>query len=281
MKEIIINFTPTGIIPKKEDNPYVPIYPCEIIRDVKSAYELGIPMVHLHARNFDDQTSTHKKEVYGEIIAGIRKFAPELVICVSTSGRALNTFEVRSEVLDLEGNLRPDMASLTLSSLNFNKNASVNEPSIIISLARKMKEMEIKPELEIFDLVMINYFHYMIKKKMIDPPYYANLIFGNIACAQADLLHIGCMIKDIPDETVFSLGAVGNAQFKINSLAIAMGWGVRVGLEDNCWYDTDRTKLATNLEMIKRIHNIASANEKKIMAPSLLRKILRLRIKTY
>jgi 3-keto-5-aminohexanoate cleavage enzyme len=276
MDKIIINFTPTGIIPKKTDTPHVPISPEEIIRDVETACALGISMVHLHARNSDDQSSSNRKEIYGEIIAGIRSFAPELIICVSTSGRIINNFESRSDVLSLEDNLKPDMASLTLSSLNFNKSASINEPSTILALAGRMKEKGIKPELEIFDLGMVNYFNYLIKKGLLSPPYYANLILGNIACAQGDLLHIGCMIKDFHEGTFFSLGAVGNAQLKINSLAIAMGWGVRTGLEDNYWHDETRSKLTTNLELLKRIHEIIAANEKVFMSPQELRQKLHL-----
>lgn len=276
MDKIIVNFTPTGMIPTKNQTPYVPVSPQEIIDDVKAACELGISMVHLHARDRIDGTPSHHKEIYGEIISGIRQFAPELVICVSTSGRVLNTFETRSEVLSLEEGLKPDMASLTLSSLNFNNSASMNEPSMIISLAQQMKEKGIKPELEVFDVGMVNFFKYLVKKGLVFPPYYANLILGNIACAQGDLLHIGCMLKDFPEETYFSLGGVGNPQLAMNSLAIAMGWGIRVGLEDNFWYDAARTKLASNIALLERVHKIISANEKTIMSSKDLRQKLHL-----
>jgi 3-keto-5-aminohexanoate cleavage enzyme len=119
MNDLIINFTPTGMIPTKADNRHVPITPNEIIDDVKQAYDLGISMVHLHARDSQSQQPTYKKEVYAKIVSGIRNFAPDLVICVSTSGRMYNDFEKRSDVLQLKGDIKPDMASLTLSSLNF------------------------------------------------------------------------------------------------------------------------------------------------------------------
>lgn len=83
MDKIIVNFTPTGMIPKRSDTPYVPIMPEEIIRDVREAYALGISMVHLHARNPEDQTPSHLKAIFAEIIMGIRAFAPDLIICVS------------------------------------------------------------------------------------------------------------------------------------------------------------------------------------------------------
>lgn len=274
MDKIIVNFTPTGMIPRKKQTPHVPVSPKEIIDEVKAAWEQGISMVHLHARNIEDEAPAFQRDIYAEIIGGIRNFAPELVICASTSGRVLNTFETRSDVLSLEDDLKPDMASLTLSSLNFNKSASVNEPSMIVALAERMKEKGIRPELELFDIGMVNYFNYLVRKEILTPPYYANLILGNIACAQADLLHIGCMIKDFPERTVFSLGGVGNPQLQMNSLAIAMGWGVRVGLEDNYWYDSARTTLATNQSLLERIHRIVAANEKEVMSSRELRLLL-------
>ena len=274
MDDLIINFTPTGMIPKKNQTPHVPISPEEIIRDVKEAARLGITMVHLHVRDQETQQPCYKKETYAKIISGIREFASDLVICVSTSGRSFLEFEKRVDVLSLTGDLKPDMASLTLSSLNFNNQASINEPAIIHKLGLEMLENGIKPELEAFDAGMINYAHYLIKKKVLEPPYYFNLILGNIACAQADLLHAGVMVKDLPEDSVFSMGGVGNVQLQVNSLAVSMGYGVRVGLEDNIWYDVARTKLATNLELIQRVIEIANANGRKIKSPDSLRKQL-------
>ena len=276
-EKLIINFTPTGMIPTKEQTKFVPIKPSEIIKDVLEAYNLGITSVHLHARNSDSQEPDYKSEDYAEIITGIRKYAKDLVICVSLSGRNFNEFKKRSDPLNLTGNLKPDMGSLTLSSLNFNKQASINTPQMIYDLALEMNKRKIKPELEAFDAGMINYAKYLIKKNILKPPYYFNLILGNIACAQADILHAGVMINDLPDNSVWSLGSIGVNQLKINSLAISMGGGVRVGLEDNIWYDKSRTKLAKNIDLLKRIHSIAKVNERKIMKPQEFRKLLNLK----
>lgn len=276
-EKLIINFTPTGMIPTKEQTKFVPVKPYEIIKDVLEAYNLGITSVHLHARNSDSQEPDYKAEIYAEIIAGIRKYAKDLVICVSLSGRNFNEFKKRSDPLTLTGNLKPDMGSLTLSSLNFNKQASINTPQMIYDLAIEMNKRKIKPELEAFDAGMINYAKYLIKKNILKPPYYFNLILGNIACAQADILHAGIMINDLPEDSVWGLGGIGANQLKINSLAISIGGGVRVGLEDNIWYDKSRTKLAKNIDLLKRIHSIAKVNERKIMEPQEFRKLLNLK----
>jgi uncharacterized protein (DUF849 family) len=274
--DLIINFTPTGMIPTKDMTPHVPITVSEIVEDVHKAVEIGITMVHLHARDEVSGVPTYKAEVYGRIIEGIRAYSRELIICVSLSGRNFKEFEKRAEPLQLDGALKPDMGSLTLSSLNFNKVASINSPDMIQALALEMKTRGILPELEVFDAGMINYAKYLERKEHLVPPHYFNLLLGNIACAQADLLHAGIMIRDLPPNSFWSLAGIGNAQLMMNSVAIASGGGVRVGLEDNIWYDAKRTRLATNQDLVQRVHTLAEANERQVMTPGKLRRQLNL-----
>ena len=208
-KKFIINFAPTGLIPTKEMTSKVPTQPDEIVEEVLAAAESGISMVHLHARDPVTGSPTYKKEIYAELIYGIREKNKDLILTVSTSGRNFVEFEKRSDVLDLKNELKPDFGSLTLSSLNFNKQASINSPQMIQNLARKMRDNGIRPELEAFDLGMINYAKYLHKKRIIEPPFYFNLILGNIACAQSNLLSLGLMINELPGQSIWSAGGVG------------------------------------------------------------------------
>jgi 3-keto-5-aminohexanoate cleavage enzyme len=230
------------------DTPHVPVTVQEIVENVHQAIEIGITMVHLHARDEQSGQPTFKAELYGKIIGGIRKFSRDLVICVSLSGRTFPEFEKRAAPLSLDGSLKPDMGSLTLSSLNFNKQASISSPDMIIALAREMRSRNILPELEAFDAGMINYAKYLESKGLLEPPHYFSLILGNIACAQADLLHAGVMLRDLPPNSFWSMGGVGDSQLMVNSIGIAAGGGAMVGLEDNIWYDTARTRLASNAD---------------------------------
>lgn len=274
--ELIINFTPTGMIPIKEMTPHVPVSVSEIVENVHQAIEIGITMVHLHARDEETGKPTYRKEVYGKIIEGVRKYSKDLIICVSLSGRGIKEFEHRANPLQLEGELKPDMGSLTLSSLNFNKTESVNSPEMIKKLALEMKNKGILPELEAFDAGMINYAKYLEKKEILQAPHYFNLLLGNIACAQADLLHAGLMVRDLPEKSYWSLAGIGNDQLMMNSVAIASGGGVRIGLEDNIYFDQNRKKLAKNSDLLKRIHVLASANEREMMSSAKLRQLLKL-----
>jgi len=250
-KKIIINFCPTGMVPTKKMTPHVPISVNEIVEQTQEAFETGITIVHLHARD-EKGLPDYQASVYRDIFEGIRKHCPGLIICGSTSGRLFPEFEKRSAVIELE----PDMCSLTLSSLNFVQHASVNEPDMIQKLAAKMSDFGVNTELECFDLGMINYGKYLIGKNLIQGPFYWNLLFGNIAGFQSEFTQMGAAVSAIPDGHHIALAGLGDYQLPVNATAVAMGYGVRVGLEDNIWFDTEKTKKAKNIELLKRIHNL-------------------------
>lgn len=273
MKKLIINLAPTGMIPSKAMTPHVPVTPGEIISDVLECAALGASMIHLHARDLKGDP-TYQKEIFAEIIAGIRRQNPDLVIIATTSGRTYQQFEQRAEVLELGGDLKPDMASLTLSSINFNKTASINSPEMIIRLAEKMQEKGIKPELEVFDLGMVNYAHYLIRKELLQPPYYFNILLGNIAAAQAKLLHLGVILSELPENSFWSVTGIGDRQGDMNALGVILADGVRVGLEDNIWYNQSRTVLATNADLVRRVLKVAEAMERPIATPAEVRGML-------
>lgn len=258
--DLIINFCPTGMVPGKSDTPHVPITPAEIIEQVHEAFETGITLVHLHARE-DDGAPSCRRDLYQVIFEGVRKHCPGLVICGSTSGRAVQDFEKRSAVIELQ----PDMCSLTLGSLNFYKQASVNAPDIIMRLAEKMNAHGVKPELECFDLGMINFGKYLIQKNILQPPYYWNLLFGGIGGFQPKALQIATAINELNDFGHFvALAGLGAAQLPVHAIAIATGYGVRVGLEDNIWFDRDKKIPATNIQLLKRIHQLMEIHGRKL-----------------
>lgn len=243
------------MIPDKSLTPHVPIYPHEIIEQVHQAYEIGITIAHLHARD-ENQKPTPSVKVYSEIFGGIRKHCPDLIICSSTSGRTFNEFEKRSEVIELQ----PDMCSLTLSSLNFINQASVNSPEMIKALAAKMKQFGVHPELECFDLGMINYGKYLIHTGVLEGPFYWNLLFGNIAGFQARSDHFKVAVNDIPDDSFIGIGGIGDFQVPSINWAIQNCFGVRIGLEDNIWQNKKDGILSTNISQVLYVHDKIKEN---------------------
>lgn len=270
---VIINLAPTGLVPSKNDNPFVPLSVAEIVQDAGLCIVEGASIIHVHARDAEGLASADA-ELFADIIRSIRTACPDIVITATTSGRLWHEFEKRSAVLDLTGDAKPDMASLTLGSLNFSGSASINSPDMIQQLAAKMQARGIKPELEIFDLGMVNYAKVLIKKGLLTPPYYFNILLGNMASAQASLLHVAAIVNDLPEQSVWCLGGIGATQLSMNSLGLAMGHGVRVGLEDNLWLDAARTGLASNLELVKRIAALAKLLGRPPATPAQTREYL-------
>jgi len=256
----IINFTPTGTQTNRE-NSKAPLLPNEIIEEVHQAYEMGITMVHIHARDPKDFSNTYKKDVYQPIIEGIRNHCPNLTICVSLTGRLHPEFEKRSEVLEL----KPDMGSLTMSSINFPKSASVNEPEMILKLIEKMDQYGVIPEIECFDSGMVNYTNYLIKKGILKGPHYMNIIFGNIYNAQIDTATLSSITNNLPPNTKVCFGGIGKDQLNSNILGLIYADGVRIGLEDNLYIRNK--ELTTNLELLSRMHKIMLQMELSVLTP--------------
>lgn len=274
MNQVVLNLTPSGMVPSKALTPHVPITVTEITEQVHEAVEtVGVTILHLHARDKDGKP-TSDPDIYAKLIESIRSRHPDLVICVSLSGRHAVEIEKRSAPLFLASSLKPDMGSLTTSSLNFVTQASLNAPDTVQRLASMMRELNIVPEIEVFDLGMINYAKYLIRKQLIKPPFYFNIILGNIASAQMNPMTFGLMVNELPENSIWAVGGIGEYQLLANTFAIACGGGVRIGLEDNIFYDTGKTRLASNLDLLKRIKQLADIFERPIMAPNEFRKIM-------
>ena len=245
----IINFTPTGTQTSRS-NSLAPLISSEIIEEVHNANELGISIVHLHARDEQTLDNTYRKEIYQKTIEGIKKHCPDLLICVSLTGRNFHELEKRSEVLQLY----PDMGSLTMSSLNFPTGASVNQPEMIFSLIEEMRKYGVHPEIECFDTGMLNYTNYLISKGKLVPPYHINVILGNIYNGQCNLSTLADIKHNQPENSFVCLGGIGSQQLRSNLFGLTEFEGVRIGLEDNLYYKGKEK--TTNMDLLQRLHRI-------------------------
>jgi uncharacterized protein (DUF849 family) len=235
------------------------------VEEVIMANELGISIVHLHAREGEGFVNTYKKDVYGKIIEGVRKYCPDLLVCTSLTGRNFHELEKRTEVLQCY----PDMGSLTMSSLNFPTGASVNQPEMILSLISEMDKYGVTPEIECFDSGMVNYTNYLIKKGILKVPFYMNVILGNIYNAQSDLTTVSSIRNSIDDDVTVCVGGIGGQQLRSNILGLLEFDGVRVGLEDNLYYRGK--EMATNQMLLERIHRLMNEMEMELMTSKDLR----------
>ena len=271
--KLIINAAITGMVPTKKLTPHIPITVDEIVADATACYNAGASMIHVHARD-EEGEPTYRKEIFADIIAGIRSNHPDLIICATTSGRLHNTLEARSQVLELEGDAKPDMGSLTMGSLNFPKQASINQPKMIQDLALKMKDRAVVPEIEVFETGMIHTARVLMKRGILEPPYYCNILLGSIYSAPATLFELAHMVRSLPPDVHWGAAGIGKFQLKINFAAVLMGGHVRVGLEDNIYYDEEAGRLATNAELIERVASFAKQVGREVATAKEAREML-------
>jgi len=273
LKKLIINVALTGNFSMKSVNPNVPCSPEEIAQDVCRCFKAGATFFHIHGREEDGKPSC-RRELYEEILAKIRKRCPEAMLGVTTSGRVFKTFEERSAVLDIDGELKPDFASLSLGSMNFPTEPSVNSPEMIEKLAQKMSKKSIRPELEVFETGMINHAAYLLRKGVLKAPLYFNLFFGIPGTMPGRMVDVVHQVSSLPQGSIWGASGGGRFQLPINTAAIIMGGHVRVGLEDNLYYDNAKTVLATNEMLVKRVVRLAEELGRPIAGPEEARELL-------
>jgi uncharacterized protein (DUF849 family) len=254
---LIVNLCPTGMVPRTRDAPALPVTPAAIAADVARCRDAGASVVHLHARDADEEP-TWRPERFAEILAAVTERAPDVVLVVTTSGRTWGDLERRAAVLDLAAPVRPEMASLTLGSNNFATQASVNAPETIVALAERMRARGIVPELEAFEPGMVAYARHLAAKGVLQPPFYVNLLLGSPGTAEVSAAGLASFLAALPEGATWSAGGIGRHQLAANLLGIALGGHVRVGMEDSPYLDYGRPRTpATNPRLVERVVRIA------------------------
>lgn len=267
--KLIINAALTGMIPTKAETPHVPVTPAEIAADARRVRDAGAAVVHLHARD-DHQRPQADAAAYIELVDAVREACPDLIVCVSLSARSTADVARRAAALAA----RPDFASLTLGSMNFPRQACCNPPEAIVELAMRIRAAGAIPELEVFEAGFISFAGHLIRKGVLRPPYYANLILGSLGAAPLDLVGLGHLISLLPPGTVWSAGGIGRFQLDANVLGIAAGGHVRTGIEDNLHFDRERRVLADNARLVERIARIGREMGREPATPAEARGII-------
>lgn len=266
--KLIINAAITGTVLYKSDTPFLPTSIPEMVECARRVQDEGASIIHLHARN-PDQSPCYDPSVYAELVDRIRD-ATDLVINVTLSGRYVADVETRAAPLAS----RPELASLTVGSMNFISGPSVNSPDTIRELAERIHAAGAVPELEIFEAGFANFASYLARKGVLRPPHYANIILGSLGAAPLDLVGLGHIIGLLPAGTTWSVGGLGQYQLAANMLGIAAGGHVRVGLEDNIHYDRDRHDLADNPRLVARIARLGREMGREPATPAEARAII-------
>jgi uncharacterized protein (DUF849 family) len=248
MNPAVVAVAITGSVPRKKDNPAVPVTPQEQIESTHEAFEAGATLVHIHVRN-DDESPSSDPERFALVQQGVERHCPGMIVQFSTGGRGRDP-GARGSALSL----RPDMASLSTGSVNFPSIVYENHPTLVRDLAAKMKQFGIRPEIEIFDLSHLHGARRLLDEGLIDDHPHVQFVMGvqNALPAEEHLLDLllGELRRVLPNATWTAAG-IGRFQAPVMDWALARGAdAVRTGLEDNIRIGKERLA-ANNAELVE------------------------------
>jgi 3-keto-5-aminohexanoate cleavage enzyme len=242
MRPVVICVAITGSVPRKKDNPAVPITVVEQIESTHEAYEAGATLVHLHVRNADESPSS-EPALFAAVMEGVRKHCPGMIVQFSTGGRGRDP-GARGSSLPLQ----PDMASLATGSVNFPSIIYENPPTLVENLAVQMKEFNVLPEIEIFDLSHIYAARRLVDLDLINDRPHVQFVMGirNAMPAQEQVVDILLSeLKRVLPNATWTAAGIGRTQRDVIGWVLKRaGNAVRTGMEDNI--RTSKERLAKN-----------------------------------
>ena len=275
--KVIITAAVTGAWPKKENNPNVPMTPQEIADDVYACWKAGAAVAHLHMRD-DEGNGTMDTAKFEETVNLIHTKYPDcdIVLNLTTSGDIHADDEIRVAHVK---KLKPEMASYDCGSMNWlNSGLFINSPKFLTDCGLLFQETNTKPEIEAFDPGMIGNAAYYIKKGVLKTPVHFQFCMG---CANGipGTMKILIFMKETADELVgkgnytWSCFGVGHSAMEMLYGAVALGGGIRVGMEDNVMYA--KGQLAeSNVQFIERAVRVIKEYGKEVATPDEARQIL-------
>lgn len=248
----------------KANNPYLPETPAEIADAAYRCWQAGAAIVHIHARDWEGNVTADPR-IYEETHALIREKC-DIILQDSTGLGAHVATEDRIKVIEAKA----EMASLNMGTMvrtGWDDSIFLNTTSQIESYVSRMLELNVKPEMEVFSHSMYRDVENLIQKGLVKKPYLINLVLGatyqsTLAATQKNLLSL---IDYLPDGAIFNVSAMGKQQLPLTTLGMLLGGNVRVGLEDNLYYEHGRT--ASNDMLVERAVRLARELQVGVASP--------------
>ena len=279
MEKLIISVAITGGAHGKAANPNLPEQPEEQIEHAIESWKAGAAIVHVHARGKDGK-GTQDPEIYGKVKEGIRKRGCDIVINFTTGGTIGMTHDERLRSLEAG----PEVASLNMGTVCSGPLAkgtyilTHNPPNELERYARAMKERGIKPEAEVYSPIMMQEVNGLIKKGLLDKPYFINFVLGipGQNLMEATWQNLTYCVSLLPPDSIFNVCALSTAQLPLTTMSIILGGMARVGMEDNIYYAKGQL-VKSNAQLVERTVRIAKELQREIATPSEARQILGLK----
>ena len=272
MEKLIITAAITGSRITREETPYIPITPEEIVTSATECWEAGAAIVHIHVRDPNTGLGTQDTELFRQVVEPLRE-RTDLVLCLTTSGIPGRNLAIEERLTPLE--LEPELASFDAGSINLGGSVFINTPEFLQAAAVRMKEVGVKPELEIFDVgMMVTCLRLRQEGYLIDPLHF-QFVLGTpwgIPATPKSLLHL---LDYLPELSTWSVIGIGKGHLPMSVMGLILGGHIRVGMEDNIYYR--RGELAkTNAQFVERIVRITTEYGREVATPEDARQILKL-----
>lgn len=265
MDPVVIAVAITGSVPRKKDNPALPVTVAEQVESTHEAFEAGASLVHLHVRN-PDESSSSDPALFASVLDGIRRHCPGMIVQFSTGGRGRDQ-AARGAAL----HHRPDMASLATGTVNFPTIIYENAPALVDGLAAGMREHRILPEIEIFDLSHLFGMRRLMDEGLINDRPHVQFVMGIKNALPVDeqvLDMLLTVLKRVAPDATWTAAGIGRHQNTVIDWVLARkGDAIRTGLEDNIRIDRDRLA-ASNAELVRIAADLCARHGRRPATPA-------------
>ena len=277
--KLIISAALTGAMTPKAACPNLPVTPEDIAADVVSCVKAGAAAVHIHVRD-ENHRFTMETQRFADVFQAIKEacIAENLDVIVNlTTSNGPGTDEIRLAHLQ---QLRPEMCSYDAGTLNWGSAIFENSPQFLEKLGSATKELDIKPEIEIFDASMIGNAVRLIKRGFLKAPAHFQFVLGAEGGLDGNIDSVNFLLPKLPEGSTWSITGIGRTHMPCMLAGLAAGCdGLRVGLEDNIYYE--KGKLATNAQLVERAVKIATLAGREIATAAEAREILGINRKSW
>ncbi|MGX8796400.1 3-keto-5-aminohexanoate cleavage enzyme [Fusibacter sp. JL298sf-3] len=270
MEKLIITAALTGAEVTRAQQPSLPLTPDEIAEAAHACYEAGVSIVHVHARD-EKGEPTQDKEVYRQIKEAVEAKC-NVIFQPSTGGATWHTPEERLQPVEL----KPEMATLSAGTCNFGDDVFMNTQEYMIQFATRMKELGVKPEIEVFERGMIENAKKLVKMGLVAEPVHYDFVLGVPGACPGTPEDLMYMVQQLPAGSTWTVAGIGRAELPLAAMAIVLGGHVRVGFEDNIYYSKGRLA-ASNAELVERVVRLAKELGREVATPDEAREILKLK----
>jgi uncharacterized protein (DUF849 family) len=293
--EVFVTCAVTGVGDTVARSDRVPVTPDQISAAAIEAAEAGAAVAHIHVRDPETGKGSRDPKLYREVVERIRASDTDVVINLTAGmggdlvlGGDESPLPFDDAGTDLAGaterlahveELLPEICTLDCGSMNFAAGGDyvlVNTPGILRAMAGRVRELGVRPELEVFDTGHLTLVHELIAEGLIDDPVLIQLCTGIPYGAPDDLSTLLAMVNRLPPGAIFSTFSIGRMQIPFVAMAALAGGNVRVGLEDNLYLS--RGRLASNGELVERAVHILEGMNARVLGPGEVREKLRLKV---